>query len=322
MANFKESAPESEVKCQELRKRIAEVEESNEISTLALSRTRTSIRRLRLEYAVLLERLEAQVVRLSQEENGGNSEAMPHPNGPLLVDDNLNFKAVKPKVTKARRGRGGVMSAAALRKAARDPNLPKRPTNAYLMFCDREKDKVRAELEKENPGKPVTELTRVLTDLWKGLDDTAKIPYLKLYEEDRERYHREMVIYNKRKHEDANAKSKPSIKIKLGVAHLDPVSQEEPETPSETPDDVNEEEEVEEIEDNGQNGENGDVDDEGEAEDEDLEDEDVDAEVENEENDEDVSSATSRGLKRENSMESLPETGAGDENGREKRLKA
>ncbi|KAM9903914.1 hypothetical protein OXX79_003057 [Metschnikowia pulcherrima] len=237
MANVKEAAPDSEehkfkIKCQELRKRIAEVEESNEISTIALSRTRTSIRRLRLEYAVLLERLEAQVVNVSEDPDAPHAEAMPRPQMPLLTDTNLDFQPVKPAKGKPRKGRNGQMSAAALRRAARDPNLPKRPTNAYLMFCEREKDRVKADLERENPGKPATELTRVLTDLWKALDDTAKIPYLKLYEEDRERYHREMVVYNKRKHEDMLNKNKPA-QAKLGVTHLEA---EDAETATETGD--------------------------------------------------------------------------------------
>ncbi|BFZ60367.1 hypothetical protein YB2330_001403 [Saitoella coloradoensis] len=45
-------------KCKDLRKRIREIEESNDAMTLKLARTKRSIQRLRLERAFLLERLE------------------------------------------------------------------------------------------------------------------------------------------------------------------------------------------------------------------------------------------------------------------------
>lgn len=296
MANTKDGAAETEeqkfkVKCQELRKRIAEVEESNEISTLALLRTRMSIRRLRLEYAVLLERLEGQVVRFLEENGSLEAEAMSRPNAPLLVDENLDFKVAKPKGAKQKKGRNGTMSAAALRKAARDPNLPKRPTNAYLMFCDREKDRVRAELEKENPGKPVTELTRVLTDMWKALDDPAKVPYLKLYEEDRERYQREMAVYNKRKNGELNDKS-IGDKGKPGLPNLDSDAVEEPDTPGET----------------GETGENEDNE------------ENVEEQIQEKDESLETDLTAVAGLKREASDANLPVTDNGDDLGKRQKL--
>lgn len=74
-------------KCKELKKRVLEVEESNEIATIALSRTLASIRRLRLEYSILLERLED---RAKQIPDGIVSfEEMACPPTPTILDDSL-----------------------------------------------------------------------------------------------------------------------------------------------------------------------------------------------------------------------------------------
>lgn len=68
-------------KCNELKRRIQEVEECNEISLLALSRTRASIRRYRLQYSTLLERLHDRA--LSQGHQEGTRPWLP-----VLFEDN------------------------------------------------------------------------------------------------------------------------------------------------------------------------------------------------------------------------------------------
>jgi len=45
-----------------LKKRILEVEDNNKVAALAIERTKIGVNRLRLEYAVLLERLERKAV--------------------------------------------------------------------------------------------------------------------------------------------------------------------------------------------------------------------------------------------------------------------
>lgn len=80
----------------------------------------------------------------------------------------------------------------------RDPELPKRPSNAYLIFCEVEKERVRQQLE-DDPDSALNDLSKTLTEEWKNLDDEARKPYYKLYEDDRETYQREMSIYSQRK---------------------------------------------------------------------------------------------------------------------------
>lgn len=179
-----------------MRKRIAEVEESNEISTIALSRTRTAIRRLRLEYAILLERLES---RLVPNPNGPPAlEHVSRPPTPSILDD-MSLKASRNGSSKPATQKVPSNSNGSTKKVTKDPDLPKRPTNAYLIFCEMEKDKVKSDLEAKNPGQSATELSKTLTELWKTLDEEQRKPYNRLYEEDRERYQREMITYNTKK---------------------------------------------------------------------------------------------------------------------------
>lgn len=204
-----------------MKKRITEVEESNEVATLALSRSKMAIRRLRLEYAVLLERLEQRAIMIPD----GNTELedMSPPPSPTILDESLN--TTNAKLTRnglSKRGgkkakgvsntTGNSGSNNSRTQRIRDPDLPKRPTNAYLIFCEMEKERIKHELEERNPG-AVTELSKSLTEAWKNLDDEKRKPYYKLYEEDRDRYQREMSVYNQKKQiEEEQKETKKSNK--------------------------------------------------------------------------------------------------------------
>lgn len=204
-----------------MKKRITEVEESNEVATLALSRSKMAIRRLRLEYAVLLERLEQRAIMIPD----GNTELedMSPPPSPTILDESLN--TTNAKLTRnglSKRGgkkakgvsntTGNSGSNNSRTQRIRDPDLPKRPTNAYLIFCEMEKERIKHELEERNPG-AVTELSKSLTEAWKNLDDEKRKPYYKLYEDDRDRYQREMSVYNQKKQiEEEQKETKKSNK--------------------------------------------------------------------------------------------------------------
>lgn len=190
-----------------MKKRITEVEESNEIATLALTRTKTNIRRLRLEYAILIERLEQRATVPAFD-----PEDMSPPPSPKILDESLSNNSLKQSKNgsgAAKRGgrkiggRAGSSTNGSTGSTAkvRDPDLPKRPTNAYLIFCDMEKDRIRQEIEDKNPGAAVTELSKTITEAWNNLDEEGRAPYFRLYQDDRERYHREMSVYNQRKQE-------------------------------------------------------------------------------------------------------------------------
>ncbi|ODV79041.1 non-histone protein 10, partial [Suhomyces tanzawaensis NRRL Y-17324] len=193
-------------KCEELRKRVIEVEGNNEVATLALSRTKAVIRRLRLEYSILLERLEERATLIP---NGINSfEEMAAPPIANVLDDSTNPSVSKlsrngvakknSKKTKSNLSSSAGSSSGVKAQKVRDPDLPKRPTNAYLIFCELEKDRIKQENEIRNPG-VANDLSKSMTEAWKNLDEEERKPYYKLYEDDRTRYQTEMLAYNQKK---------------------------------------------------------------------------------------------------------------------------
>lgn len=188
-----------------MKKRISEIEQSNEIATIALSRTRIAIRRLRLENSVLLERLEQRLVSLS--ENPESKEDMSRPIPPVLTDDLLNLKTARNGSAKSKKPKASLSTSSTTKKLARDPDLPKKPMNAYWMFFEKEKERMKAELEAKSPEKSTFDVSKTLTDMWKSLSDDEKRPYQKLFEEDRARYQKEMSIFNLRKDAETSKSS-------------------------------------------------------------------------------------------------------------------
>lgn len=156
----------------DLKRKVDELKEGNEVLALAIQRTRLSVKRLKLEYSVLLERLEARV-DLDPELRYEN---------PLPTLESFKKELLtKPlKKTKSKRQKA----------KDRDPNMPKRPTNAYLLFCEMNKEKVRQQGSQD--------VSRDLTEAWKNLNEQDRKPYYELYSEDRERYQKEMEIYSMR----------------------------------------------------------------------------------------------------------------------------
>lgn len=175
-------------KCGDLKKRIAEIEQSNEIAVLALSRTRTSIRRFRLEYAVLLERLEDTVFRHTAD----GRDVIARPGLPVLLDETLNLRSSKLGNQRAT----DKPDKSNTKRAVKDGCMPKMPTSAYAFFCDERREELRATFEAQNPGLLPLDFTRHLVETWKGLDAEHKAPYVLRHEKDKERYVVEMRAYS------------------------------------------------------------------------------------------------------------------------------
>lgn len=98
--------------------------------------------------------------------------------GSIPIDEPAKPKKVKGAKTK---------------KAAKDPNKPKRAKSAYIYFCSAMRATVKEELGDEAKA---TEVTRELGKRWKQLTDEEKQPYQDLADEDKERYAREMAEYS------------------------------------------------------------------------------------------------------------------------------
>lgn len=205
-------------KCLELQKRVLSVEQNNEVAALALARTKAAIRRSRLEYAILLERLEERALAVP-DGVGSFFEEMASPPVPSALDDTGAAPTTKgtrgqqavrgvkrAKNGTARAPRPAAGSSAVVRPKTRNPFLPKRPTNAYLIFCDKEKDRFKQENLDRGDSLP-GDLAKSMNEAWKNLDEEARKPYYKLYEEDRIRYKRELLAFNSKKaetHDDSD----------------------------------------------------------------------------------------------------------------------
>lgn len=59
------------------------------------------------------------------------------------------------------------------KKRKRDPNMPKRPPNAYMLFA---KDK-RGDVKSANPSMSPTDILREMGRMWRGMGPDQKAPY-------------------------------------------------------------------------------------------------------------------------------------------------
>ncbi|SCU84473.1 LAMI_0C07624g1_1 [Lachancea mirantina] len=160
----------------ELKRKLDELHESNQVLGLAVQRTRLSVKRLRLEYGTLLERLES---RIDKDPELSFEDPLPS------LDEFKNQILEDAPKTRTKKKKG----------KERDPNLPKRPTNAYLLFCEMNKEEMKQK-------SVANDVSKALTDAWKNLDESARKPYYELYNEDRERYQKEMHAYAQSKTDD------------------------------------------------------------------------------------------------------------------------
>lgn len=76
-------------------------------------------------------------------------------------------------------------------KKLKDPNAPKKPTSAYIYFCN---DK-RPVVKKQNPDMKVTEIVSKLGKEWKSISKKESAAYHTKAEKDKQRYMKEMESY-------------------------------------------------------------------------------------------------------------------------------
>jgi HMG (high mobility group) box/LysM domain len=73
------------------------------------------------------------------------------------------------------------------------PSKPKRPLSSYVLFCN----EYRESLKEELAGKPGSEYTKVLSALWKELNDEAKAVYVEKHESAKREYRIAVAEYEK-----------------------------------------------------------------------------------------------------------------------------
>ncbi|KAI9505166.1 high mobility group box domain-containing protein, partial [Coemansia spiralis] len=76
-------------------------------------------------------------------------------------------------------------------RVERDPRAPKRPANAFVMFCQFERPSIKSASTDLTSG----ELTKAMSAKWKDLPKSEKQKYFDLYEREMVRYQQELVSY-------------------------------------------------------------------------------------------------------------------------------
>jgi len=133
----------------------------------------------------------------------------------LRVDwRNLSDEDKQPFVTEAKRLREAAKprvdpNSKKAKKAAKDPNAPKRPKNGFMLFSDEIRGDVKAELEaaRENPEIKIQQkdVARKLGEMWKALGEDDKAPYEQSAAIAKEEYTRAKAIYDEQKKNETTA---------------------------------------------------------------------------------------------------------------------
>ncbi|KAI5779686.1 hypothetical protein EDC01DRAFT_718883 [Geopyxis carbonaria] len=223
-------------KCKEIKKRIVEIESSNDLLTSQIQRARRAIQRMRLERAFLLQQLEIRT-DIRVEDSEGSPSPPPTPSQKPLrvkrprkdappIDSPMRQQSPSPPrdsldgypfVSQTFNAAPGVhatdaqsptyISVAAMGPSGsskihkpgqkgysnRSKGGPKRPPNAYMIFCERERDAVR---ERES-GREGFDMHKALAQAWRDLKTDGQKPYFDEYEKNREKYNMQKVSDSK-----------------------------------------------------------------------------------------------------------------------------
>ena len=77
------------------------------------------------------------------------------------------------------------------KKKKKDPNAPKRPTSAFMLYSV----KMRPIIKEEKPGISFGELGKLVGERWRALSSEEKSEFEAIAKKDKERYNNEMAAY-------------------------------------------------------------------------------------------------------------------------------
>lgn len=179
---------------------------------MKLERAKRAIDRLKLERKILLEYLE----KLSSHPDSNIDNYATDASEDRLVDSNLAAATTQPtsqiprpqqqqqptptqQQKKSKQPKSQTTTAATTKKrktshGPKDPNAPKRPANAFVVYSQMARDRVR----QENPEMSKTEIARQLGAEWKALDSSEKRQYYDIFEQQKTKYEQEKRIYDSR----------------------------------------------------------------------------------------------------------------------------
>ncbi|KAI9077375.1 hypothetical protein K1719_040688 [Acacia pycnantha] len=121
------------------------------------------------------------------------------------ADSTVNDNRLKRKGAGVRRKR---------RKAAKDPNKPKRPPSAFFVFMS----EFREQYKKEHPdNKSVTAVGKAGGNEWRTMSDADKAPHVAQAQKKKAEYEKTIKAYNMRLAEGLNSEEAESDKSKSEV---------------------------------------------------------------------------------------------------------
>lgn len=77
------------------------------------------------------------------------------------------------------------------KKKKKDPNAPKKPPSAFLIFTSEHREKIKV----DNPGISITDIAKKFGEMWKKMSTTDKAPYEAKYAKLKEKYEMEVAAY-------------------------------------------------------------------------------------------------------------------------------
>ncbi|CAI5762937.1 FACT complex subunit SSRP1 isoform X1 [Podarcis lilfordi] len=120
--------------------------------------------------------------------------------------DEKKKPAKKAKIVKERKPRKKPSES----KKGKDPNAPKRPLSAYMLWLNANRDKIRA----DSPGMSVTDVSKKAGELWKGMSKEKKEEWDRKAEDAKRDYEKAMKDYTEGGKSDSSKKEKSKKKKK------------------------------------------------------------------------------------------------------------
>ncbi|KAJ2882253.1 ccr4 associated factor [Coemansia aciculifera] len=219
-------------RCRDLKRQLDELEEYNELLAIKLFRSQKRLRRMKIERNILLERFERTHHGGIDDSASDSDSDAPLKNTfprPVASDSEpaIALRSASPAMVATPTARGrrkGVQHKTANNppsssastpllppidattpshtstgrkpRSDKDPNAPKRPANAFVLYCQDERPSIKSAGTDLTSG----DLTRALAVTWKGLPQDEKQKYYDLYEREMNRYNQEFARYKSTLH--------------------------------------------------------------------------------------------------------------------------
>ncbi|KAJ1836382.1 non-histone protein [Coemansia sp. RSA 2706] len=196
MANEGTDEKHHKYRCRDLRRQLDELEEYNDMLAVKLQRAQKRLKRMKVERNILLERF-AHTQQYKPDESSDSDVPLKKTFPRAASDDDTarvrRRNGHSSAASTPRQQSLATNDAAPARKprAEKDPNAPKRPANAFVLYCQVERPNIKSAGTELSS----SELTRSMGVKWRGLPKSDKQKYYDLYEREMARYQREMDSY-------------------------------------------------------------------------------------------------------------------------------